>query len=51
MKGFSSSNSEVFSQKPEQLWDTISKENNLNGTHPFCKNNKTLVWSDVEHRD
>ena len=51
MKGFNSTNSEVFSQKPEQLWDAISKENNLNDTHPFCKNNNTLAWSDVEHRD
>ena len=40
MKGFSSSSSQVFSQKPDQLWNVISSENNLNDTHPFCKTNE-----------
>ena len=40
MKGFSSSSSQVFSQKPDQLWNVISSENNLNYTHPFCKTNE-----------
>ena len=30
MKGFNSTSSQVFSQKPDKLWDAISKENNLN---------------------
>ena len=43
MKGFNSTSSQVFSQKPDKLWDAISKENNLNNTHPFCKENEILV--------
>ena len=46
MKGFNSSSSQVFSQKPDELWNAISKENNLNDTHPFCKENEILVWND-----
>ena len=45
MKGFSSSSSQVFSQKPDQLWNVISSENNLNDTHPFCKTNEIIIWT------
>jgi hypothetical protein len=51
MKGFSSSSSLVFSQNISDLWKAISVENNLNSSHPFCKENKTLEWSDKEHKD
>ena len=51
MKGFSSTSSKLFSQKPNELWDAISRENNLNDTHPFCKENKILVWNDEIHQD
>ena len=51
MKGFSSTSSQVFSQKPSELWNVISKENNLNDTHPFCKENEILVWNDENHQD
>ena len=51
MKGFSSTSSQVFSQKPGELWNAISKENNLNDTHPFCKENEILVWNDENHQD
>ena len=51
MKGFSSTSSQVFSQKPDELWNAISKENNLNDTHPFCKENEILVWNDENHQD
>ena len=51
MKGFNSSSSQVFSQKPDELWNAISKENNLNDTHPFCKENEILVWNKENHKD
>jgi len=51
MKGFSSTSSQVFSQKPEQLWNVISAENNLNDTHPFCKTNEKINWTDDDHKD
>ena len=51
MKGFSSTSSQVFFQKPGELWNAISKENNLNDTHPFCKENEILVWNDENHQD
>ena len=50
MKGFSSSSSQVFSQKPDQLWNVISSENNLNYTHPFCKTNEIIIWTDNDRR-
>ncbi len=51
MKGFSSSSSQVFSQKPDQLWNVISSENNLNDTHPFCKTNEIIIWTDNDRKD
>ena len=51
MKGFSSSSSQVFSQKPDQLWNVISSENNLNDAHPFCKTNEIITWTDNDRRD
>ena len=38
MKGFNSTSSQVFSQKPDKLWDAISKENNLNKIDNFNNN-------------
>tara|TARA_A200000113_G_scaffold155525_1_gene140257 strand:- start:618 stop:1109 length:492 start_codon:yes stop_codon:yes gene_type:complete len=51
MKGFSSSSSQIFSQKPKQLWNVISAENNLNDTHPFCKANEVIIWTNNDHID
>ena len=51
MKGFSSSSSQVFSQKPDQLWNVISSENNLNDAHPFCKTNEIITWTNNDRRD
>ena len=44
MNTFSSQHSQVFSQNVSELWSAISIENNLNDTHPFCKENKFLSY-------
>lgn len=51
MKGLNSSQTQVFSQSTSELWEAISVENNLNNTHPFCKNNQSLEWSHDAHTD
>jgi len=51
MNTFSSQHSQVFSQNVSELWSAISIENNLNDTHPFCKENRSIEWSGDVHKD
>ena len=51
MNTFSSKYSQVFSQNIFELWNAISVENNLNNSHPFCKENKSIQWSAETHKD
>ena len=34
-----------------KVWSIISKPENLNLTHPFCKSNISLSWDNGNHRD
>ena len=34
-----------------KVWTIISKQENLNLTHPFCKSNISLSWIKGDHRD
>ena len=51
MNTFSSKYSQVFSQNISELWNAISVEYNLNNSHPFCKENKSIEWSVDTHKD
>ena len=35
----------------DDLWEIISKPNNLELIHPFCKSNKIVKWEDDKHED
>ena len=35
----------------DDLWEIISKPNNLELIHPFCKSNKIIKWEDDKHED
>ena len=51
MNTFSSQHSQFFSQHVSELLSAISIENNLNDTHPFCKENRSIKWSGDVHKD
>lgn len=51
MNIFCSKYKQVFSQNVSELWNAISIENNLNDSHPFCKENTSLQWSGDTHKD
>ena len=34
-----------FDYPKEKIWETISKESNLELFHPFCKKNTVIKWS------
>ena len=40
-----------FDHPMEKIWETISKESNLELFHPFCKKNPTIAWEEDRHQD
>ena len=40
-----------FDLPKEKIWETISKESNLELFHPFCKKNPTIAWEENRHED
>tara|TARA_B100001778_G_C18415874_1_gene551072 strand:+ start:144 stop:665 length:522 start_codon:yes stop_codon:yes gene_type:complete len=45
------SQSLVFDLSTNQLWELISTEGNLNSSHPFCKSNEAIEWTNGNYRD
>ncbi len=43
--------SQEFPFGKKQLWQLISKDGNLNHSHPFCKQNNVISWDQNNHAD
>ena len=43
--------SEKFNLSPNQIWNIISGESNLEDYHPFCRSNTPIEWNEKNHSD
>ena len=38
--------SEKFNLSPNEIWNIISRESNLEDYHPFCRSNTPIEWNE-----
>ena len=43
--------SEKFNLSPNEIWNIISRESNLEDYHPFCRSNTPIEWNEKNHSD
>ena len=43
--------SEKFNLSPNEIWNIISRESNLEDYHPFCRSNSPIEWNKKNHSD